>query len=123
MNKLIILALLLSSSTLNADTIDYGVQCSYGAPISNVYQQQDSTWVIQVYGGMLAPGGSDLVVNESQLKFKGFKGTKTLNNFQLGWKFEDGGYGGRGNNFGQCDFTQTWMSIFGQDAPIIIIKK
>lgn len=117
------LALLLFSTAINADTIDYGVQCSYGAPISNVYQQQDNTWVIQVYGGMSAPGGSDLVVNDSQLKFKGFKSTKTLNDFQLGWKFEDNGYGGRGNNLGQCDYTQAWMSIFGQDASIIIIKK
>jgi hypothetical protein len=115
--KKVLLALMLAASfSANAAPVAFGDGCSYGAPISAVYQQQDGKWVIQVYGGINATNGNDLVVNHSQLIFKGIKGTKNLNAFQLGWGVEDKGFGGVGNELGQCDYT-----ISG--TPVYIYKK
>jgi hypothetical protein len=110
-----LLMMLMLSTNAQADYIQAGINCSYGAPISAVYQQADGTWVIQVYGGINAVNGSDLVVDHSQLVFKGFKGTKSLADFKLGWQVEDKGLGGIGNN-GQCDYTLT-------DNSVYVIKK
>jgi len=120
MKKLLFLLLI---STAQAEPLQELVSCSYGAPISAVYQQSNGTWVIQVYGGINAVNGSDLVVNHSQLVFKGIKGTKSLTDFKLGWQVEDNGHGGVGNTLGQCDYTQSYMSQFGLDAPKVYVVK
>lgn len=122
--KKLIFAGILFAGIANADPVQYGQSCSYGAPISAVYQQADGTWVIQVYGGINTVGGSDLVVNHSQLVFKGIKGTKSLADFKLGWQVEDKGYAGFGNDKGQCDYTEQFLTSIGLNAnQVYIVKK
>ena len=116
--------MLLISSFVNADAIAPNTGCSYGAPISAVYKQVNGTWIIQVYGGINAVGGSDLVVDHSQLIFKGIKGTKSLTDFKLGWEVEDKGFSGFSDLDGRCNYTKNYLESLGlEQNPVYIIKK
>lgn len=114
--KKVMLLVFFMSFVANANTVALSQNCSFGVPISSVYQRADALWVIQVYGGIMSPGGYDLLVNHDQLMFKGVKGTKSLSDYKIGWAVEDKGFGGVGNEFGQCDYTVT-------NGPVYVIKR